>query len=171
MPRRRNDRGDDKSAKGVRRLFVPLYSTCLKITGRKQEMAKYQKGQSGNPSGKPKGALSPSGRLRDAIAKDLPKILSTLRDRALEGDVQAASLLLSRCLPPLRAESAAQYISVPGSSLGERAEAIVKAAVGGELPTNAAAELMGVLAGQAKILETIELERRIAALEERNETK
>jgi hypothetical protein len=134
-------------------------------------MAKYQKGQSGNPSGKPKGALSPSGRLRDAIAKDLPKILSALRDRALEGDVQAASLLLSRCLPPLRPESSTQAIKLSGVSLGERAEAIVKAAVDGELPTNAAAELMGVLGGQAKILETIELERRIAALEERNEKK
>ena len=134
-------------------------------------MAKYQKGQSGNPSGKPKGALSPSGRLRDAIAKDLPKILAMLRDRALEGDVQAASLLLSRCLPPLRPASATQAIKLSGASLGERAEAIVKAAVDGELPTSAAAELMGVLSGQAKILETIELERRIAALEERNEKK
>ena len=128
-------------------------------------MPKFQKGQSGNPRGKPKGALSPSGRIREAIAADLPKILATLRDRALDGDVQAASVLLSRCLPPLRPESAAQSIKVGGATLGARAEAIMAAAVSGELPTSSAAELMGVLTGQAKIIETVELERRIAALE------
>lgn len=134
-------------------------------------MSRFKPGESGNPKGKPLGTKHASTKLRDVIAGDLPRILATLRDRALEGDVQAASLLLSRCLPPLRPESATQAIKPSGASLGERAEAIVKAAVDGELPTNAAAELMGVLAGQAKILETIELERRIAALEERNETK
>lgn len=128
-------------------------------------MPKFQKGQSGNPRGKPKGALSPSGRIREAIAADLPKILATLRDRALGGDVQAASVLLSRCLPPLRPESAAQSIKVDGATLGARAEAIMAAAVSGELPASSAAELMSVLTGQAKILETVELERRIAALE------
>ena len=134
-------------------------------------MSRFKPGQSGNPKGKPPGTKHASTKLRDVIAGDLPKILATLRDRALEGDVQAASLLLSRCLPPLRPESATQAIKLSGASLGERAEAIVKAAVDGELPTSAAAELMGVLSGQAKILETIELERRIAALEERNEKK
>jgi hypothetical protein len=128
-------------------------------------MAKYTKGQSGNPKGKPAGALSPAGRLREAIAQDIPGILATLRQQALDGDVQAASLLLSRCLPPLRPETAEQAIPVTGCSLGERVEAVVSAAVAGQLPPNIASELMGVLAGQAKIFETIELERRIAALE------
>ena len=128
-------------------------------------MPKFQKGQSGNPSGKPKGALSPSGRIREAIAADLPKILATLRDRALGGDVQAASVLLSRCLPPLRPESSVQSIKADGPTLGDRAEAIIAAAVSGEIPTSSAAELMSLLTGQAKILETVELERRIAALE------
>lgn len=128
-------------------------------------MAKFVKGQSGNPAGKPRGALSPSGRLREAIAKDIPEILAVLRKQALGGDVSAASLLLSRCLPPLRPDSSAQAITGTGGSLGERVEAVVSAAIAGQLPTNAAAELMSVLTGQAKILETIELEQRIAALE------
>ena len=134
-------------------------------------MSRFKPGESGNPKGKPLGTKHASTKLRDVIAGDLPKILAMLRDRALEGDVQAASLLLSRCLPPLRPESATQAIKLSGASLGERAEAIVKAVVDGALPTSAAAELMGVLAGQAKILETFEMERRIAALENKHDEK
>ncbi|MDP3537439.1 MAG: DUF5681 domain-containing protein [Azonexus sp.] len=129
-------------------------------------MARFQKGTSGNPQGKPKGALSPSGRLREAIAGDIPKILGVLRDKALEGDVQAAGLLISRCLPPLRPESASLSIETGGGTLGERSEAVVAAAIAGQIPHDAAAGLMSVLTAQAKILETLELERRIAALEE-----
>lgn len=137
----------------------------LIFAGEIQEVAKFEKGKSGNPRGKPKGALSPSGRLREAIAGDIPAILGVLRDKALEGDVQAAGLLISRCLPPLRPESAAQFINTAGGSLGERAEAVVGAAIAGQIAPDAAAGLMSVLTAQAKILETIELERRIAALE------
>jgi hypothetical protein len=125
----------------------------------------FQPGKSGNPKGRPKGIPNPQARLRQAIADDIPGILATLRQQALDGDVQAASLLLSRCLPPLRPETAEQAIPATGCSLGERVEAVVSAAVAGQLPPNIASELMGVLAGQAKIFETIELERRIAALE------
>ena len=131
-------------------------------------MSRFKPGQSGNPTGKPRGTKHASTRLREAVQGDLPKILAVLRDRALGGDVQAASLLLSRCLPPLRPESTSHVIRLTGKSLGERAEAIVNAAVSGELPTNSAADLMGMLTGQAKILETVELERRIAALEEQH---
>ena len=131
-------------------------------------MSRFKPGQSGNPTGKPRGTKHASTRLREVIKGDLPKILAVLRDRALGGDVQAASLLLSRCLPPLRPESTPHMIKLTGDSLGDRANAIAKAAVSGEIPTSAAADLMSVLTGQAKIIETAELERRIAALEERN---
>lgn len=141
------------------------------ILQRRSRMSRFKPGVSGNPKGRARGAKNASTKLRDAIAEGLPRIIATLRDSALAGDVQAASLLLSRCLPPLRPESSAQSIAAAGGSLGERAEAIVTAAVSGQLPTNAAAELMNVLNGQSKILETVELERRIAALEARNETE
>lgn len=134
-------------------------------------MAKFKPGVSGNPRGRAKGVPNPATRLRKEITEHLPEIITAMVERARAGDTGAASLLLSRCLPPLRPESAAQSIAVTGSTLGERAEAIVAAAVAGQLPTNAAAELMNVLTGQGKILETVELERRIAALEARSETK
>ena len=128
-------------------------------------MTKFEKGKSGNPAGKPRGALSPSGRLRQAIAADLPNILATLRDRALDGDVQAASLLLSRCLPPLRPQSEAEDVPVTGVSLTERAEGIAAAALSGDLSPTAANELIAVLAQQGRIIETAELAERITRIE------
>ena len=128
-------------------------------------MAKFEKGISGNSKGKPRGALSPSGRLRESIAKDLPGILATLCQRALEGDVQAAALLLSRALPPLRPETAAQVLPVAGNGLAERAEAVIAGALSGELPPNTAGELLAALSQQGRILETAELMQRIERLE------
>ena len=129
-------------------------------------MAKFQPGVSGNPQGRTKGIPNPATRLRQSIAEHIPAIITAMVKRARSGDTAAATLLLSRCLPPLRPESSAQSIKAAGGSLGERAEAVVRAAVDGEIPASAASDLMSVLAGQAKILETVELERRIAALEE-----
>jgi hypothetical protein len=42
-----------------------------------------------------------SARLRRAIARVLPPILQKLYELAIQGDVQAAKLLLDRALPPL----------------------------------------------------------------------
>lgn len=132
-------------------------------------MAKFEKGESGNPLGRPRGALSSAGRLRAAIADDLPQIITVLRERALSGDVQAAALLLSRSLAPLRPETPVQALNVDGQTLGARAESIIAAAITGSLSPSSAAELMSILTGHAKILETIELERRICALENTGE--
>ena len=131
-------------------------------------MAKFKPGTSGNPKGRPKGVPNPQARIRQMIGDDLPRILATLRDRALDGDVQAASLLLSRCLPALRPTSAAVELPGAGDTLSQRAEAISAAAFTGELPPDTAADLMNVLASQAHIKEVAELEARISALEERH---
>lgn len=128
-------------------------------------MGKFVKGQSGNPAGRPKGSLNPQARIRHAIAADLPRILATLRDRALKGDVQSASVLLSRCLPPLKPVSEGPDIPLAGADLGERAEAIAAASLSGELAPSAAAELMGVLMAQARISEIGELSERLEKIE------
>lgn len=129
---------------------------------------KFQKGRSGNPAGRPKGTKNGSGALREAIREELPSILRNLIELARGGDTQAAGVLLSRALPPLRPVSEATEIPGAGESLGERAEAISAAALSGAISPTTASELMSVLSGQARIVEIAELEQRIAALEERH---
>lgn len=129
---------------------------------------KFQKGKSGNPAGRPKGTKNSSSALREAIREELPSILRNLIELARGGDTQAAGVLLSRALPPLRPVSEATPIPTPGESLGERAEAVSAAALSGVISPTTAAELMSVLSGQARITEIADLEQRITALENRN---
>ena len=128
-------------------------------------MSKFQKGRSGNPMGRPAGIPNPATKLRQVIADDLPAILGALVAKAKEGDVGAANLLLSRCLPPLRPQSETEEISTPGASLAERAENIASAVLAGELSPTVAVEMMGMLSQQGRIIETAELMQRIEHLE------
>lgn len=130
-------------------------------------MSRFQPGQSGNPSGRPRGIPSPAQKLRQAIGQHTSQIIDVLVRRALDGDVSAASLLLSRVLPAARPESLVATIANAGESLEDRAEAIASATLAGEIPSTTASDLMSVLAGQARIKELVELEARIAALEAR----
>ena len=127
----------------------------------------FKPGKSGNPGGRPKGIPNPSARLRHAIEKDIPEIIKAMVDAAIGGDVSAASLLLSRVLPPLRPEAQTAKLPDTGASLADRAEAIASAALAGDLPTSTAADLMSVLQGQARVKEIDEIEQRLTAIEER----
>jgi hypothetical protein len=130
-------------------------------------MARFKTGQSGNPGGRPKGIPNPQARLRHAIAEKLPQIIDRLVVAALAGDVSAASLLLARCLPPLRPESPALAVTKKAGTMAERAEQIATEMLAGNLSPTAAGELMNAIATQARVTEISEIEQRIAALEEK----
>lgn len=132
-------------------------------------MSKFVKGQSGNPAGRPKGNKNTSGELRQAIAAELPGIISTLVDEAKGGNAQAAAILISRVLPPLRPTAEASAVAIEeGATLAERAEAIAAAALSGSLAPDVASQLINVVSQQARIIEISELEQRITALEKQH---
>src|SRR5690606_39812866 len=62
-------------------------------------------GPSPNPAGRPRGVLDKRTKVSQALADDAPAIARVVIDAALEGDMQAASLVLSRIAPTLRAQS------------------------------------------------------------------
>lgn len=128
-------------------------------------MTRFKKGQSGNPSGRPKGTPNPATRLRQQIADDLPSIIGTLVSRAKDGDVQAANVLLARCLPALKPQSEPPEIPLAGTTLNERAESVTASTLAGELSPTAASELMAVLSAQARISEVSELAERLERIE------
>lgn len=127
-------------------------------------MAKFNPGQSGNPRGRPRGPMA-STKLREAIGKDLPAIVSALIEKAKDGDTAAAALLFSRTLPPLRPMSDTPDMPLHGTTINERAEAVAASTLAGELSPTAANELMGLLAQQARIVEVSELAERLERIE------
>ena len=129
----------------------------------------WRKGQSGNPKGRPPGS-GEVARLRAAIAEHVPTIITRLVERAtMEGDTQAARLLLERVLPPVKAAALAEPLPVPATgSLAERAEAVLAAMAAGQASPDAAEAALAGLVAVARLRTIDDLERRIAALEERS---
>lgn len=85
----------------------------------------------------------------------------------MAGDLTAAKIVLDRILPPLKPVSAPVFISQEqGTSLVEKAEAILSAAASGEISSDIAAQLIQAVANLCRIIENEELKDRIQALEQ-----
>ena len=126
-------------------------------------MAKYVKGQSGNPNGRPASPHS-QARLRMAMSGSLDEIVAVVRQRALEGDMRAADLILSRCLSPLRASDPMVTLPLTGDP-GADAKIITQAAGAGEIGPGTAQQFMSAVVGQTRVLEVTEILARLEILE------
>ena len=132
-------------------------------------MARFQPGQSGNPAGRPRGAGT-LGKLRAAIERDAPGIIDRLVKAALSGDTQAAGILLSRIIPPMKATAPPiPGVSIP--SLSAAPEAVLSALAKGTLTADQATAISQLVSALARAKEIVELESRIAVLEERHCTE
>ena len=127
----------------------------------------WKPGQSGNPAGRKANPLAE--RFRKAVEPKLPAIITAMIDAAANGDVQAAKLLLDRAIPTLKPVPRAEPFPISGQSLTDRAESILNAVASGMLTPMEGKGLIDSLIGISKLIEADELERRIAALEARND--
>ena len=132
---------------------------------------RWKAGESGNPKGKTPGS-GELQRLRATIASDVPDILAGLVTAAKAGDVQAARLILERCLPPIKAIEQPVELALPdGGTLTAQGRAVLSAAALGDIAPGQAAQLIAALGTLAKISEVDELTNRITALEEKQNAK
>ena len=136
-------------------------------------MAKWQRGQSGNPAGRLPGSPATVTRLRAELVNVIPLILARLVHDALHGDVAAARLLLERTIPPLKAvEALAAPLPMPeGAALSDHGRAVLAAVSRGELAPAQATALLGSLTAMSKLLEVDELARRVQQLEDERKPK
>jgi (p)ppGpp synthase/HD superfamily hydrolase len=129
-------------------------------------MSRFQKGQSGNPAGRPKGSLGMAGKLRAAIQADAEQIIQSLIAQAKEGDTTAAKILLDRICPALKPEAqAVELEQLATGSLIEKAEAVLAAVGVGELAPDVAVQLVQSVATLAKVTEIDQLQQRLESLE------
>jgi hypothetical protein len=119
---------------------------------------RFQKGQSGNPAGKPKGARHKTTLLAERLMQDdVEKIVSAVLTAARNGDMTAAKIILDRIAPVRRAvpfdlpriESKADVVSANA--------AILAAVADGDLTPGDAAGILKLVRGFARTLEISEV--------------
>jgi len=131
-------------------------------------MAKFTKGQSGNPSGKPKGCRNATTILFDELLKDNAKeLIEKTIEMAKDGDGPALRLCIER-LAPARKDRPV-WFDLPEMNEAKDAvnasAAIVAAVAAGDLTPSEASELSKVVDSYARTLQAVEFEERISKLE------
>lgn len=128
-------------------------------------MARWTKGVSGNPSGKPKGTKDWRSKLRKQIEDAAPDLVGRLIAEAEGGDVSAAKLLLDKVLPSLKPQSLPVNIDIPVGDEAASILAVFSAMAKGKVSPEDGNELVRALATLSKVRETSEIIQRIEQLE------
>jgi len=128
-------------------------------------MALYQKGESGNPQGRPRGVQDRRTALRRALEGRADELLAKAVEEALKGNSAVLIALLSRLIPNLKPESVFLEKVNPEGTLSERAAQIVSSTLAGQISPSTTSELLASLANVQRIKEADELEARIGRLE------
>lgn len=129
----------------------------------------FQRGQSGNPAGKPKGAKDKRTELRELLKPHAGKPVKKVVDLALAGDVTALRICIDRLIPPVREDRLS--ISLPAVSdvagCSSAQARIMEAVASGELLPSEGEALSGLVEHQRRGLESSDHEARMRAIEEK----
>jgi hypothetical protein len=131
-------------------------------------MAKFKKGKSGNPNGKPKGARNKSTLAAEALLDgDAEAITRKAIEKAKDGNIAAIRLCLERVLPAVKSRTFT--IELPKvetiSDVVAAQSAVIAAMANGELRPDDGAAITTILTAIRTTLEASDLEDRIQALE------
>jgi hypothetical protein len=143
-------------------------STAAANAAKKQRGRPFKPGRSGNPAGKAKGTRHRVTVLAEQMMEDeASAVVTAVVEAAKAGDMTAARIVLDRVAPARKGrpvkftlptfETAVQVVDGLG--------AIITAVADGTLTPDEAAAVANLIEMKRKAIETVEIERRIAALE------
>jgi Family of unknown function (DUF5681) len=137
-------------------------------TERKQKPQLFQPGQSGNPSGRPRGSRNKTTLAVDALLDGEAETLTRKAiDLAKAGDLVALRLCLDRVCPARKDRPV--FFDLPPLTRGADAvdanAAIVAAVAGGELTPSEAGELSRLVGEYVRAIEATDILDRLAKLE------
>lgn len=137
-------------------------------TGPKQTSTRFQRGQSGNPKGKPPGARHAALLALDVIGAEGAKdIMHAVVAAARNGDIRAADIMLRRLWPERKGRPVLLELPVieTASDIAAALGSVTDAVAAGEMSPEEGAAVAAILEVQRRAVETVELERRLTALE------
>jgi hypothetical protein len=138
-------------------------------------MAKFRKGESGNPQGRQRGSRNKATVLVDQLFDEKlfgdDNKAAAIIDRAIQmaegGDTACMRLVFERIAPARKDRPV--FFKLPTMAAAKDAvtasAAIVSAVAAGDLTPSEAAELSKVVDSYARTLQTVELEERLTKLE------
>jgi Family of unknown function (DUF5681) len=134
----------------------------------------FQKGQSGNLAGRPPGSRNHTTLVAEALLQGEAQALTRKAiELALEGDTTALRLCLERIVP--QRKSRAVSFEAPRvdrvEDLAGAIGSIFQEVAGGRLRLDEGAALVGMLESKRRAMETIDLEKRLRALEAQHKVR
>lgn len=131
-------------------------------------MGKFKVGQSGNPSGRPKGIKDRRVALRELLSPFAGDLIGKAVELALMGDTQALRICLDRIIPHAKEDPIDMRlpkIATPADCTTAQA-AVLDAVADGQLLPAGGQALSSLIENQRRAFETTELAQRLAVIEE-----
>jgi hypothetical protein len=127
----------------------------------------YNKGQSGNLNGRPKGARYKLTALRDLLTPRAKELVNKSVELAKSADTTALRLCLERLIPPMHAKDEPVELGQMTGTLADQGQAIVDASITGRIAPSEASALMQALMAQVRVVDADEVASRLGAIEQK----